>query len=295
MKAKPIILAVVALALIVGGVAAATTFGGSIINIGNMWVQGGMEIRPEATPETGSLIDALDEAGFAIDESGNVYMPNMLTFGGPEPAAPIAYTDGDVTWAYGTAYVKAGGIWIDSHPIESPTGAACAIISPYDEPPLGEENRALTLATTSISIPSYYSTYTLWEPGFCELTQTGGNAVSCTIEKSGATIYLQALQSNGSPATSVTGARATWQANITMLDHHQYTCGIVRNPSVDTASLLAWKQASVEASRLPDDQFFVFIKDENGDWYHSEWFEPGIPIDAYRGLEVAWFIWKVAE
>jgi len=300
MKAKPVILVAVALTLIVGGVAAATTFGGSIINMGNMWVQRGMEIRPQATPETGSLVDALSEAGFTIDEDGNVNIPNVLTFGNPEPAAPVAYTDGSVSWAYGVANVYAAGDWIDSHPIESPSGAACAIISPYDEYPIGETDVALTVANRNLAIASVYN---LWQPTFCELTKTGGNAVSCVVEKSGSSFYLRALQANGTTATSVTGARATWQAHITKLPFHLYTCGIVRNPGEDDYYILAWKKASLEASRVPDDQFFVFVKDEQGDWFHASelCLDPGCPIPDevteghYQGIQVAWFVWKVEE
>lgn len=301
MKIKPVILVVVVLVLLVGGAAAATTFGGSIINLGTMWAQRGMDIRPEATPETGSLINALDEAGFVIDEAGNVNIPNVLTFGEPEPAAPVAYTDdGSVSWAYGVANVYAAGEWIDSHPIESPTGAACAIISPYDEYPIGETDVAVTTVQRNLGIASVYN---LWEPSFCELTQVGGNATGCVIEKVGNAFYIRALQANGSTATSVTGARATWQAHITKLDFHSYTCGIMRDPSEDDYDILAWKKASLEASRIPDDQFFVFVKDEQGEWFHADelCLEPGCPVPDqiteghYQGIQVAWFIWKVAE
>lgn len=295
-KIKPAILIIAAVLMISGVAFAATTFG-NLINIGNMLVYGNMEIRPEATPETGSLVDALDEAGFVIDEEGNVNIPNMLTFGGPEPASPIPYADGSVSWASGTVTVKAAGAWIDSHPVEGPTGAACAIISPYDENPIGETDVSLTTATRNLNIPAVYN---LWQPTFCQLTQTGGNAVDCVVEKVGSVFYLRALQANGNTATSVSGARATWQANITSNDLHQYTCGIVRDPSADTDPILQWKLASLEASRIPDDQFFVFVKDENGNWFNDDDmcldFGCILPnYSNYRGLQVAWFIWKVAE
>lgn len=296
---KALILLVVVL-LVLGGTVYATTVTSNVLNTGSMLIRGETLIKPNATPPAnGSLINALNEAGFYVDEDGNVNVPNSLTFGGSVPASFVV-ADENVTWAHGVVNVTAAGAWIDSHPVEEPTGASCSILSPHDEYPIGEIDVALTSTNRNLGIASVYR---LQKPSFCELTKTGGNAVSCVVEKVGSTFYLRALRANGTTASSVTGARATWKAHITKLNPHQYTCGIVRNPGVETSSILEWKIADLEASRLPDDQFFVFVKDETGAWFNEGEMclnfgcilPPYITEGHYQGLQVAWFIWKVEE
>lgn len=283
------------LLLIVASAVAALTYSG-LINLGTLSAKN-FDITPAESPEDGVLVRSLDTAGFTLDEDGNVNIPNMLL---PETAVqPIAYEGETVSWAHGTVNVRGGGQWVDSHPVENPTGASCAIINPYDNYPFGSTDYPLNTTTQSLNIASVYK---LW-PGsnFCEITTpgTGGNAVSCVLEQVGGVARLRALQANGTTATSVgTGTKVRYEGSYTKLDFHRYSCGIMRDPSTDTSDILEWKLASINASREQEDMFFVFVKDENGDYFNEAALCAGsgcVMEGHYQGLQVAWFIWRVEE
>lgn len=290
---KALFIAVILL-LVVAGAAAALTYSG-VVNLGTLRAKN-FDITPAESPEDGILVRSLDTAGFAIDEAGNVNIPNMLL--GESAVHPIAYEGETVAWAHGTVSVRGGGEWVN-HPIENPTGAACAIINPYDNHPFGSTDYALNATTQTLDIASVYK---LWPGGsFCEITTpgTGGNAVSCVLEQVGGVARLRALQANGTTATSVgTGTKVRYEGNFTQLDFHRYSCGIMRDPSTDTADILEWKLASINANRDQEDMYFVFVKDENGDWFNEDALcavSGCVQEGHYQGLQVAWFIWRVEE
>lgn len=287
---KKIIYGLVAVLLFsaVGAVAALTINAGVVAF--SQFKAKNMDIRP-SEPVDGSLIQALSESHFEIDEAGNINVPNLLAFGDP-PVAAIA-AGSETEWAYGTVQVTAGGGWVDSHPVEAPSGATCAIINPYDNVFGGDVE-----FTSAIKYETGMA-YTMWPgSGSCTITNPAGNVVACKAEPYAGGAKITALDSFGNVASVPAGTEASWEAGFTLLDFHRYTCGIARDPSVDTADILEWKLASVDASREPDDQFFVFVKDENGDWFNEDALceSSGCPTDGhYKGLDVAWFVWKVSE
>lgn len=287
MKRASLIIVVILVFAAVGTVAALTLSG--VISFGDVRAKN-MDIRPSAPPESGSLIDTLSETNFEIDEAGNYLIPNMLAFGDP-PVAPLG-ADSGVEWAYGVVGVTGGGQWVDSHPIESPSGAACAIIAPWDWEFGGE------IEFTS-SIKYQTLAYTMWPgSGSCTITEQHGNVASCKVEPYATGAKITALDANGQTASLPASTLAEWQAGFTRLNSHRYSCGIMRDPSVDTADILQWKLASVDASREPDDQFFVFVKDEFGEWFNVDALcdSDGCPSEGhYDGIQVAWFVWKVSE
>jgi hypothetical protein len=286
---KPILILVAVLLFGLVGAVTALTINGGMVTFSEFKAKN-FDIKPSEPPESGSLIDTLSESNFEIDEDGNVTVPNLLAFGDP-PVAAIA-TDGGAEWAYGTVQVTGGGAWVDSHPVAAPSGAACAIINPYDNVFSGP-------VTFSSAIQYTKNTYVMWPgSGSCTITNPKGNVTACKVEPTTGyyNVKITALDSFGNVASVPAGAEAQWEAGFTLLGFHRYTCGIARDPSVDTANILEWKLASLDASREPDDQFFVFVKDENGDWFNEDALceSSGCFYDShYKGLEVAWVVWKV--
>ena len=286
---KSIYITVVILVFAAVGVAAAMTINSGVITFSQLRAEN-MDIQPSAPPESGSLIDTLLESDFQIDEAGNVNIPNMLTFGNP-PVATLFTEDAGLSWAYGIVDVTAGGAWVDSHPVEAPDGASCAIVNPYD-------NVFGSVITFTSSIMNQPNAYTMW-PGSesCTITVEDDDVVGCVVESLGyqAGVRIRALDFTGETAVYANGITAEWQAGFSRLPFHTYSCGIVRDPSVDMADILALKLASLDASRVPDDRFFVFVKDEDGNWFNEANLcgDGSCMFDGdYRGLEVAWFVWK---
>lgn len=278
------------LALLIVGSAAAVSFRGELRNTAQLrtWQ---MVIAPAESPESGTLIEALDEAGFVIDEAGNVTIPNMLRFGDP-PIGPIG-TDGDqVVWSQGTVRVAAGGAWIDEHPVENPTGAACAIINPYDA---GRRSGTNTVASgvngTVVATGFYYGDGT----GTCQVISPTTNAWSCAMAPASPSgIRIRTFRQNGT-ASSVSRS-VSWSAQMSNYPIGHYKCGIMRNPAESEADILAWKLASLDSTRQVEDQYFLFLVDPAGDWYGDDRFCQGsgcVPV--YVGMDVAWFVWRVEE
>lgn len=283
---KAIFLVIVLLAVVVG-TAVALTYGNVAVT-GWIMALDGMDIQPQATPE-GTLIQALDEAGFYLDEEGNVNIPNMLRFGEP-PAGPIAHDGEQIEWAHGTVRVPAGGVWIDEHPVENPTGAACAIINPYDA---GSRSGTNSIASgvngTVVATGLYYGA------GNCQVQSPTTNAWSCSMQAASPSgIRIRTFKQDGT--ASSTTRNVTWTAEMSDYPIGHYKCGIMRNPAEDEADILAWKLASLDSTREVADQYFLFLVDPNDDWYADDRFCQGsgcVPVS--EGMDVAWFIWRVDE
>lgn len=289
MKRASLIIMVILVFAAAGTVTALTLSG--VISFGELRAKN-MDIQPSVPPETGSLIDTLSESNFQIDEDGNYLIPSMLAFGDPAVAA-ISANDPGTEWAYGVVGVTGAGRWVDSHPVEDPTGAACAVIAPWDWEFGGE-----VIFTSSIKYQPL--AYTIWPgSGSCVITEQHGNVASCKVEPySSNGVKITALDANGQTASLPANTIAEWQAGFTALDFHRYSCGIMRDPSTDTADILEWKLASIDADRESEDQYFVFVTDEDGEWFNVEALcdsSACLTEGHYPGIQIAWFVWRVEE
>lgn len=301
---KAMILLVAILMLGVIAVAAQTiSFAGGIINLERVRLES-MNIWPAAPRDT--LIEALNDSAFELDEDGNLTLPNTFWFGNPH-TRDVNENSRNLT--RGTALIPAT---ILTSPYAWPNTEICEVVEPSADAAtctlevsansilirLFDENGGAVPASTFFSpaVGVAWSVITSEYPIDYQPSQaiiSADNVVwdtgtACVIA-GGQWVNHGITNPTGASCAIKRGTGINWDVDGPL------SCGIVRNPLVP--EWVDWKLGSIDIDRT--ENFFAFVTDRSsGVYLNNEWLDdPSASLgNVYcEGVEVSWFVWRVDE